>query len=589
MNYNETKLPELDVIRIAADEARGIRFSLDKHTLIRYNAEPTDKDYMIPDGVTAIGQQAFEYHRKLIQVNIPNGVTAIGEKAFDGCFELTDIVIPDSVTEIGDGAFNGCGRISCADNHHYFTDEAGALFDRKTDTLLHFPNDFSGSYSIPDGVKRIGENAFCHCDDLTQVNIPASVTSIGKEAFRWCKGLTSINIPDGMTSIGDSAFACTGLTSVMLPESLKYIGVRAFFNCGKLTAINIPNSVTGIGKLAFSDSVAEWMINQAHQRAVNQELRREDAVMDKKLLWETDNLRGTLRIANRDGAAIHRYPFEIPSDKAIGPKAKQNILEAAGCVAPLSDYYCVKHWITWHVYSRITPTEHFCFRRNALPDIRYVIELQDDFPSRITFNGTEDINEEFADCLKEIKERQYDDVGFWFCSTPGSIIRKIRKMTDLHYLTFFNCNSYDFPIFQEIGRLKNLRGLWLNGWQTLFDLDRAAVGELRKLKKLETLSIHFGTRIAAAALPELGSLKSLKGLNLQLGTDCMKGNNQKTPAETLSFLRGLENLEILTLQVTPQLSPGDLALPPNLKYLSINGKVCRLPVRPAKKTELKNE
>ena len=79
--------------------------------------------------------------------------------------------------------------------------------------------------------------------------------------------------------------------------------------------------------------------------------------MNKNKIWETENLRGTLRIANRDGAAIHRYPFEIPSDKAIGPKAKQNILEAAGCVAPLSDYYCVKHWITWHVYSRITPTE----------------------------------------------------------------------------------------------------------------------------------------------------------------------------------------------------------------------------------------
>ena len=264
MNLSATELPELDMVRIAADEARGIRFSSDKRTLIDYNAELTDKEYTIPDGVTAIAEQAFEYHRKLIKVNIPEGMTAIGERAFDECFELTDIVIPDSVTEIGDGAFNGCGRILCADNHHYFTNEAGALFDRKTDTLLHFPDDFFGSYSIPDGVKRIGENAFCYCDDLTHVNIPASVTSIGKKAFRWCINLTSINIPYGITSIGDSAFACTGLTDVVLPESLKSIGARAFFNCGHLTGINIPNSVTSIGKLAFSDSVAEWLlINQA--------------------------------------------------------------------------------------------------------------------------------------------------------------------------------------------------------------------------------------------------------------------------------------------------------------------------------------
>ena len=306
-------------------------------------------------------------------------------------------------------------------------------------------------------------------------------------------------------------------------------------------------------------------------------------MIDEKRMWETENLRGTLMITIRDGAVILRDSFKMPSDKAVGPDAKRNSLRAAGNMAPGSDYRCVKHWITRHVYSRIFPTEHFCFCRKNLPDIRYVIELEDDFSSRITFNGTEDINEEFADCLKEIKEKQYDDVGFWFCSTPGSIIRKIREMTDLHYLTFFNCNSYDFPIFQEIGRLKNLRGLWLNGWQTLFDLDRAAVGELRKLKKLETLSVYYGTRIDAEALPELRSLKSLKGLNLQLGTDCMKGNDQKTSAEALSFLRELENLEVLSLYVTPRLSPHDLALPPKLKYLEINDKVCRLPVRPERK------
>ena len=293
-------------------------------------------------------------------------------------------------------------------------------------------------------------------------------------------------------------------------------------------------------------------------------------------------------ITNRDGMVIYRCPFEMPSDKAIGYDAKQNILRAAGNMAPGADCHCVKHWITRHVYSRIFPTEHFCFRRKNLPDNRYVIELEDDFSSRITFNGTEDINEEFADCLKEIKEKQYDDVGFWFCSTPGSIIRKIREMTDLHYLTFFNCNSYDFPIFQEIGRLKNLRGLWLNGWQTLFDLDRATVGELRKLKKLETLSVYYGTRIDAEALPELSSLKSLKGLNLQLGKDCITGNSHKTPAEALSFLPELENLEVLSLHVTPRLSSHDLVLPPKLKYLEINDKVCRLPVRAVKEKALKD-
>ena len=300
--------------------------------------------------------------------------------------------------------------------------------------------------------------------------------------------------------------------------------------------------------------------------------------------WKTEKLEGYLTITKvGEPGTVYRQRFSIPAAEAAGPDARRNILRCTGCDYP--DIRCKKHWITWRVFSRITPTEHFLFCRNDLPDIRYHIELQNVFPSGITFDGTNDIDGEFPDCLKEIDEKQHDRVTFWFCSTPGRIIQKIRKMTDLHYLTFFNCNSYDFPIFQEIAQLKQLRGLWLNGWQTLFDLDREAVGKLRELKKLETLSIHYGTRIAAEALQEFGSLKSLKGLHLELGRDCMTGNNPKTRAEALSFLRELENLEILTLHVPLQLSVRELALPPSLKYLQINGHVCRLPNRPEKRAE----
>ena len=42
---------------------------------------------------------------------IPDGVTEIGNMAFSGCTSLESIIIPESVTEIGIEAFYGCSSL----------------------------------------------------------------------------------------------------------------------------------------------------------------------------------------------------------------------------------------------------------------------------------------------------------------------------------------------------------------------------------------------------------------------------------------------------------------------------------------------
>lgn len=81
-----------------------VLFNKDKTTLIAYRLKYTN--YIIPNGVTHIGDEAFSGCESLTSINIPNSVTNIGNCAFYGCGFLKSINIPDSVTNIGDRAFS---------------------------------------------------------------------------------------------------------------------------------------------------------------------------------------------------------------------------------------------------------------------------------------------------------------------------------------------------------------------------------------------------------------------------------------------------------------------------------------------------
>jgi putative cell wall-binding protein len=220
----------------------GVLLSKDKRELIGCPRGKTGA-YVIPGGVTSIGNEAFYQCKKLTSVSISNGVTNIGSGAFQKCDGLTSVAIPDSVTSIGDRAFEECLALTNLTVPNSVTSIGDEAFSSCTSVT---------SLNIPDGVKKIGKGTFRACYELTSITIPDSVTSIGDSAFKYCSKLTSVNIPDGVTSIGKEAFFyCRGLTNLTIPDSVKSIGDGAFSCCGKLTSINIPSGMTSIGNEVF--------------------------------------------------------------------------------------------------------------------------------------------------------------------------------------------------------------------------------------------------------------------------------------------------------------------------------------------------
>ena len=163
-------------------------------------------EIVVEDGVTSIGDYAFEGCHSLTEIVMPDSVTSIGDGAFDSCTSLTSVAIPDSVTSIGEGAFTYCASLE--------------------------------SITIPYGVTSIGDSAFEDCSSLTEIVMPDSVTSIGYNAFKWCSSLTEIVIPDSVTSIRSWAFMnCTSLESITMPDSVTEIGYCTFDECNSLTDI----------------------------------------------------------------------------------------------------------------------------------------------------------------------------------------------------------------------------------------------------------------------------------------------------------------------------------------------------------------
>ena len=192
--------------------------------------------------VTAIGDNAFRNCTKLETVTIPEGITTLGRFVFRNCTKLKSVSLPDSLVSIGEPLFCACWNLESVEispDHPVFEKVNDALVRKSDRTLLFSTNVNQTACEIPEGVKKIADEAYSNCKML-RVTIPDSVEMIGGCAFNECRSLQEIVIPEGVMEIGSQAFMdCSSLKSVTIPASARIIWDAVFSGCSKLKTINV--------------------------------------------------------------------------------------------------------------------------------------------------------------------------------------------------------------------------------------------------------------------------------------------------------------------------------------------------------------
>ena len=172
-------------------------------------------DLVIPEGVTRIGQYAFERCEAIKSVTFPKSLTSIGWNTFyySG---LESVTIPEGVTEIEEGTFQHCGNLA--------------------------------SVTIPEGVTKIGFCAFSN-SGLTSLTLPSTIREMS-QSFYGCENLATLTLTDGITTLGSSFYSCPALKKVHIPGSVKNIGSSDFSRCSNLETVTIGE---GTEEIQFQD------------------------------------------------------------------------------------------------------------------------------------------------------------------------------------------------------------------------------------------------------------------------------------------------------------------------------------------------
>ena len=136
-------------------------------------------DFSAAENIESFGNYVFS-GSGLRSAVLPEGLTALGEQVFMDAYKLTSVTLPSTLRTIGSGAFSNTGL---------------------------------EEITLPEGLTAIGGNAFRNAP-LQEIALPESLEEIGASAFYGC-GIGSVALGKNLLTVGEYAFSyCSSLAEV---------------------------------------------------------------------------------------------------------------------------------------------------------------------------------------------------------------------------------------------------------------------------------------------------------------------------------------------------------------------------------------
>ncbi len=238
----------------------GILYSKDGKKLI--SATGVSGDLFVKKGVETICGGAFEGNDGITSVSLPSSVKKVEECAFYNCSALKSIDLKKA-ENIGKEAFAGSGlksvtipasTTSISGNPFMFCKNLKSIEVSKKNTKYAAVNGFllnssgsklisgsaaSDSSVIPDAVKTIGKFAFAGNERIVKFTLPSGVTRINEGAFCYCTSLNKFRFTSRKITLADPADESYGI----------------FFNTDYDLVVEVPYSEKGFTKGSLERSI----------------------------------------------------------------------------------------------------------------------------------------------------------------------------------------------------------------------------------------------------------------------------------------------------------------------------------------------